>query len=389
MHGVSPKNRRQFRNNHYMKLNKLSAIPALFCFTLFIDLFSPLYSQAQPVKGVWVTNVLSNALDSRENIRETVRLCSETGINNIYVVTWNSARTIYPSKIMKERFGVPIMERFSGRDPLKEIIYEAHKRNIKVHAWFEFGFSCSYKESNGGIIIRRHPGWAAIDSKGNLVTKNGFQWMNAFNPEVQAFITSLITEVVLKYNVDGIQGDDRLPAVPSESGYDSYTMNLYKAQHNGALPPAESKDPEWVQWRADLLTNYLESLCRHLRSIRPGIIISMAPGIHPWAKEQYLQDWPLWLKNGYIDYVMPQVYRANFKDYQATLATQIRVLKEGDKNRFFPGVLLKADGKVFPSAGLLDSIITENRRNGVMGECFFYFEGLKDFSDFFKKYSNK
>jgi len=372
-----------------MKLNKLSAIPVLFCLTLFIDFFSPLYSQSHPVKGVWVTNVLSDALDSRKNIRETVRLCSETGINNIYVVTWNSARTIYPSKIMKERFGVPIMERFSGRDPLKEIIYEAHKKNIKVHAWFEFGFSCSYKESNGGIIIQRYPDWAAIDSKGNLVTKNGFQWMNAFNPDVQGFITSLITEVILNYNIDGIQGDDRLPAVPSESGYDKYTVSLYKAEHNGSLPPAESKNPEWVQWRADLLTKYLECLCIQVRSIRPDIIISMAPSIYPWAKEQYLQDWPVWLENGYINYVIPQVYRANFNDYKSTLAAQIKLLRETDKLKFFPGVLLKADGKIFPTEGLLDSMIMENRRNRIMGECFFYFEGMKDFSDFFKKYSCK
>jgi len=372
-----------------MALSKLNILLVLFSLSICIDNLSPLYGQSPPVKGVWVTNVLSDALDSRKNIREAVKLCSETGINNIYVVTWNNARTIYPSKIMKERFGIPIMERFSGRDPLKEIIYEAHKKNIKVHAWFEFGFSCSYKDSNGGIIIRRHPDWAAIDSKGNLVTKNGFQWMNAFNPEVQAFITSLITEVVLKYNVDGIQGDDRLPAVPSESGYDNYTVNLYKAQHNGALPPAESKDPEWVQWRADLLTKYLGNLCRHLRSIRSDIIISMAPSIYPWAREQYLQDWPAWLEKGYVDYVIPQVYRANFKDYRSTLAEQIKVLSEKDKLKFFPGVLLKADGKIFPAEGLLDSMIMENRRNGIKGECFFYFEGLKNFSDFFKNYSCK
>jgi len=372
-----------------MKLNKLSAIPVLFCLSLFIDFFSPLYSQSHPVKGVWVTNVLSDALDSRENIREAVKLCSETGINNIYVVTWNNARTIYPSKIMKERFGIPIMERFSGRDPLREIIEEAHKKQIKVHAWFEFGFSCSYRESDGGIIIQRYPHWAAIDREGKLVTKNGFQWMNAFDPEVQDFITSLITEVVSGYNVDGIQGDDRLPAAPSESGYDKYTVNLYKSLHNGALPPAESKNPEWVQWRADLLTGYLGNLCRQVKNIKPGIIISMAPSIHPWAREQYLQDWPAWFEKGYVEYVIPQVYRANFKDYKSTLAAQIKLLRETDKLKFFPGVLLKADGKIFPTEGLLDSMIMENRRNGIKGECFFYFEGLKNFSDFFKNYSCK
>lgn len=34
-------------------------------------------------------------------------------------------------------------------------------------------------------------------------------------------------------SIDGIQGDDRLPAMPSLAGYDNYTISLYKAQHFG------------------------------------------------------------------------------------------------------------------------------------------------------------
>jgi len=41
---------------------------------------------------------------------------------------------------------------------------------------------------------------------------------------------SLIMEVVNNYDVDGVQGDDRLPAMPSLAGYDNYTSSLYKAK---------------------------------------------------------------------------------------------------------------------------------------------------------------
>lgn len=126
--------------------------------------------QPEPIKGVWLTNVASEALNSRENIRSAVELCVQSGINNIYVVTWNRSRTLYPSKIMKKEFGIPIMEKFAGRDPLKEVIEEAHKKGIKVHAWFEFGFSSSYNEQ-GGMILKKHPEWAAIDPDGKLVNK--------------------------------------------------------------------------------------------------------------------------------------------------------------------------------------------------------------------------
>ncbi len=359
----------------------------IICISLFIAAFLPAYSQSVPVKGVWLTNVASTALDSRENIKEAVRLCEESGINNIYMVVWNRARTLYPSAVMNERFGIPIMERFNGRNPLQEMIEEAHARNIKVHAWFEFGFSSSYNE-NGGMILKKYPEWAALNKEGKLVSKNGFEWMNAFNPEVQNFITSIIKEVAANYKVDGIQGDDRLPAVPSESGYDSYTTNLYRLQHNGQSPPANSKDQEWINWRADLLTNYLGKLYNELKNIRPELIVSMAPSIHPWAKEQYLQDWPAWMAKGYVDYVCPQVYRYNMKAYTATLREQIKWLKNGEKERFFPGVLLQVNGKS-PTEGFLDSMIVENRKNGIKGECFFFFEGLKKHPEYFKNYKNK
>jgi len=372
---------------HILKIFSLSLL-VLFAFLIAQSFGNAEYRiQNKPVKGIWLTNVASQALDSRENIRAAVKLCSESGINTIYVVTWNNGRTLYPSKLMELQFGIPIIEKFTGRDPLQEVIEEAHARNIKVHAWFEFGFSCSYHE-NGGMLLKKYPEWAALNNKGNLVKKNGFEWMNAFNPEVQNFITGLIKEVVIHYNIDGIQGDDRLPAVPSESGYDAYTVNLYQQQHNGANPPHDYKNPEWIEWRAGLLTQYLGNLTKDLKSIKPNLIISMAPSIHPWGKEEYLQDWPAWLAKGYIDYVIPQVYRYSFDEYRECLTQQVKLLKESEKSKFFSGILLQVDN-YGPSDGLLDSMVVENRRQGISGECFFFFEGLKKHPEYFSKYNKE
>ena len=95
------------------------------------------------IKGVWVTNVASPALSSAANIKETVRVCKESGITDIFTVVWNKGRTLYPSTVMNTEFGKPIMEGYEGRDPLQEMITEAHKEGIKVHAWFEYGFAAS------------------------------------------------------------------------------------------------------------------------------------------------------------------------------------------------------------------------------------------------------
>ena len=364
----------------FMSLALKSVTACLIC--LGLNIFSGnslLYSQTSVVKGVWLTNVASNALDSRDSIKEAVRVCQEYGINHIFVVVWNRARTMYPSLVMEREFGIPIIEKFSGRDPLKEVIEEAHASGIKVHAWFEFGFSCSYEDETGGIIIEKYPHWAAINNMGKLVSKNGFQWMNAFNPQVQEFISSLIKEVAINYNIDGIQGDDRLPAVPLESGYDLYTTNLYISEHDGALPPQDYKDSTWVNWRADLLTDYLGRLYREIKIIKPDLVVSMAPSIHPWAKAQYLQDWPEWMARGYVDILLPQVYRYNIESYRATLLEQIKYLKPGEKEIFFPGILLQVNDKNIPTDKFLREMILENRKNGIKGESFFFFEGLKKY----------
>ena len=343
--------------------------------------------ETKAVRGVWLTNVDSKVLNSKENINEAVSLLDELGFNTIFVVTWNKAMTTYPSKIMKEFTGVKIDTLFTGRDPLKELIEEAHKKNIKVIAWFEFGFSSSY-QLNGGPIIERKPEWAAKDVNGNLVTKNGFEWMNGFNPQVQDFMLSLIMEVVRNYNIDGIQGDDRLPAMPSEAGYDEYTFNLYKTEHDGNDPPSYHKDYDWIKWRSNLLTEFMGRIHDSVKTFNKDLIVSMAPSIYPWSEEEYLQDWPTWMQKGYVDLVCPQVYRYDIEDYKDVLKQIVEDQVNGnDMKKFYPGVLLKV-GDYYPSTGFLKQMIDVNRNNGINGEVFFFYEGIKKYPDLFKKIYN-
>ncbi len=335
--------------------------------------------------GTWVTNVASDALDSRANIIKTVATCKASGINNIFVVVWNQGRTLYNSDIMLSTFGEKIMPKFAGRDPLQEMIEEAHKEKIKVHAWFEYGFATSYSQ-NGGSIIQTKPSWAAKDSQGNLVTKNGFDWMNAFLPEVQDFMSSLVMEVVNKYDVDGVQGDDRMPALPSTAGYDTYTVNLYKAQHNGNSPPTDYKNTDWINWRADLLTDFLRRLYIQVKAKKPNVMVTSAPSVHPFGKDEYLQDWPTWLDKGYVDLVLPQNYRYDIAAYKATLAQQLSYLKAKDKGKFFPGMLIQ-NASYNPSITFLTEMVNENRKNGISGESFWFFEGIKQFPTYFQAYN--
>jgi uncharacterized lipoprotein YddW (UPF0748 family) len=337
------------------------------------------------VRGVWLTNVASDALDSRENIRQAVALCHELGFNTIFTVTWNRANTIYPSAVLAAVTGVTIDPRFAGRDPLQELIEEAKPYGIQIYAWFEFGFSCSYGDPTGGPLIKRNPHWASLDKNGKLAEKNGFQWMNAFHPEVQDFMRSLLKEVVENYEVAGIQGDDRLPALPSNGGYDAFTVELYRQEHGGEEPPQYEKDYDWVKWRSRKLSLFLAQTVAELRQINPDIVISMSPSIYPWAEENYLQDWPSWLKMGLVDLVIPQVYRYNFEAYRREMDKILdEQLGDFDRKGFYPGVLLQVD-KYVAADSLLQRVIDYNRSRGINGEVFFFYEGIKKRKEFFSK----
>lgn len=354
---------------------------------VLLILVSTFCSCSQPVtavRGVWLTNVDSDVLLSREQIAEAVEKLDRLNFNTIFVVTWNKGYTLYPSATMKQYFGIEMDTLYEGRDPLKEVIEEAHKRNMKVIAWFEFGFAASYNR-DGGHIIEKYPGWKAMDNKGELLDKGNFEWMNAFHPDVQEFMLSLITEVVTNYNIDGIQGDDRLPALPVEGGYDPYTVELYKQTHNGNPPPTNFRDPDWIQWRADILTKFSKTIYVRVKSIKKNVLVTMSPSIYPWAKEEYLQDWPAWVKQGSVELVIPQLYRYNIDAYKelldAILAGQV-----DDKNihKFYPGVLIKV-GKYQPDEKFLREMIELNRKAGINGEVFFFYEGIKKYDEAFWK----
>ncbi|MBV6626420.1 MAG: family 10 glycosylhydrolase [Rivularia sp. (in: Bacteria)] len=328
------------------------------------------------IRGVWLTTTASTVFNSQENIVSAMDFIAETGFNVIFPVVWNKAVTQFPSRVMQKNFGVEINPQYRGRDVLGEVITAAHDVGLKVIPWFEYGFASSYN-SNGGMLLAKKPHWAARDSKGNLLNKNGFEWLNALDSEVQSFLLSLILEVVNNYDVDGIQGDDRLPALPSEGGYDNDTLKRYK-QEFGKNPPQNHKDSQWLQWRANILTDFLERLYKEVKAVNNNLLISMAPNIHDWALKEYLQDSQTWLKKGLVDIIHPQIYRRDFNSYKNIVDRLIKQqFPKETRIKFAPGVLMKL-GSYNISPDYLKQLIEYNRTCGIQGEVFFFYEGLRD-----------
>lgn len=329
-------------------------------------------------RGVWVaTPEHTRFFDSRAEMGRQLDLFKQAGIDTVYAAMWNQGRTLFPSQVVKRLTGVLINERAAGRDPLQELVEEAHARGLKVYAWFEFGFASDYQGGPGRELVLKHPEWAALDAAGKPVVKNGFSWMNALDPSLQRFLLDLILEAVRGYDIDGIQGDDRLPAMASEGGYNPVNIARYQAEHGGKSPPADFRDPAWVRWRAGKLNDFMRQLHGEVKAAKPAIQISMSPSPYPWGVDEYLQDWPTWLREGWVDSLAPQIYRYNIEGYRKELRKLAREqLCPAQRARVFPGVLLALGKSYVISAELLRQMIEENRREGFPGEVHFHSEGV-------------
>ncbi|MBL6825560.1 MAG: family 10 glycosylhydrolase [Bacteroidetes bacterium] len=336
---------------------------------------------SQPLRGVWLTNIDSDILFDSQKTKEALVSIKKAGFNTVYPVVWNDGYTLHPSDIMVQTFGEEFRQdtvfRSLELDPLQNVIDHAKPLGLVVIPWFEFGFSSSYQQ-DGGHILAAKPEWAARDKQGNILTKNGFEWMNAIHPEVQDFLLDLVTEVLVNYEVAGIQGDDRLPAMPSEGGYSSYTQELYKLQ-TGLMVPDDPKETKFLDWKADQLSLFAGRLFETVKSYNTDVIVSMAPSVYPWSKEQYLQDWPQWLADGSLDELIPQNYRWDIESYELTLeelVTSYKAAKQPNASvRFATGIIIKA-GDRFNDYSYVKEAIDINRKNGVQGEVYFFYEGL-------------
>lgn len=298
---------------------------------------------AQETRGVWLTNIDSNVLFSRENLAAAIDRLADLNINTLYPTVWNWGYTLFPSATAERELGArqhlygelssPQLEASQGeRDMLQEVIELGHAKGMKVIPWFEFGFMGPYPYE----LERRHPDWFTqkrpepVDNpllpnilenrlpasgspqsdprlwlEGNVLPR---LWLNPFHPQAQKFLLELTNEIVSRYEVDGFQVDDHL-GLPVAFGYDPYTIDLYKAEHNGNAPPDNAQEAEWVRWRANKISDFMGEVHRLVKARRPTAVVSVSPNPYPFSYANYLQDWPTWEQRNTVDELIVQLYR--------------------------------------------------------------------------------
>lgn len=196
-------------------------------------------------------------------------------------------------------------------DPLAFMIEESHARNMEFHAWFNLNRVVLARTKNiaPDHISRVKPEW--------LLTYNGQKILNFGIPEVRDYIVKTVDEVVRGYDIDGIHFDDYFYPYPvkNEVIADQETFNTYGSGF--------ASIQDWRRNNVDLLIAKIsETIRRRKHYVKFGIspfpiwqnyskANPLGSKTHPTSTTTYHElfaDTRKWLANGWIDYIVPQVY---------------------------------------------------------------------------------
>jgi uncharacterized lipoprotein YddW (UPF0748 family) len=366
---------------------------------------------ASEVRGTWLTTTANDAISTPAKTAETMQRLRDIGLNTVYVECWKNGYTQYPSQVLFKTIGEdrrpalmkqdpsdePEKVAKPGRDLLGEAVIEAHRNGLLCVAWFEYGFMASHK-SFDSKLRQMKPDWLSRDINGNDIAPNGFAWMNPLHPEARRFLLDLVLEAVDRYDLDGIQLDDRIVWPYINMGYDDYTKKVYASEHQGKEPPTDFKDPEWTRWRADKVNEYAKLFTQEIRARRPDLLISLSPAVYPWVYENYCLEWPKWgawtnadkltIPNNEPasnttprwDEFIPQVYRFSYKAYEQTWLEQVKYMNElggGRVKDMIAGIRVVGEGADSTWEDLVKSIELV-RTTGGGGHVHWFSRGVLD-----------
>jgi uncharacterized lipoprotein YddW (UPF0748 family) len=346
------------------------------------------------IRGTWLTTTANTAIASPAQTATTMRRLREIGLNTVYVEVWKNGYTQYPSTVLQRTLGVAQRPSSALQDPgdpaketpprdlLQETLIEAHRNGLPYVAWFEYGFMAAHGSTHNHLR-RLKPDWLSRDITGNEVAPNGFVWMNPLHPEARRFLLDITLEAIARYDLDGVQFDDRIVWPYVTMGYDAYTRSVYAAEHAGKQPPADPRDPAWVRWRADKLNALAREFVTELRAAKPGLLLSLSPAVYPWSFEHYLLEWPLWAKwpaDARWDEFVPQAYRFSYAAFEATWLQQTQALQATGAYRapeLVAGIRLVGDGANSSWPQLHDSIkLVRQQQQG--GHVLWFSRGVLD-----------
>ncbi len=300
-------------------------------------------SHAQPLRelrGVWISTVKMLDYPSKRNLTSEqlkqefisiVDTCQALGMNAIFFQIRPAADAFFQSPYepwsewLTGKQGRPPKPYF---DPLKFMIDETHKRNMRFYAWinpFRAIATIDFADVSPKHITKRKPQWFFDYGK--------HRYFNPGIPEVRNYLTKIIIDVVKRYDVDAIVFDDYFYPYPERD-------------NNGKIIPIPDNETfrkygkgfsNIKDWRRNNINLFIEQVSKAIKNTKPWVIFGISPPA-VWRNKSRdtagsatrglaAYDWlyadPLtWLKNGWIDFVSPQLYYYighKYADYKTLL----------------------------------------------------------------------
>lgn len=310
-----------------------------------------------PVSSVNASSAALRISQQQQVLKDKLDKLKSLGINTVFFQIKPDATALWPSKIL------PWSDMLTGKigedpgyDPLQFMLDEAHKRGIKVHAWFNpYRVSVNTKASTVAELKRTvslHPASVFVLHPDWIRTSGDRFVLDPGIPEARDWITSIVSEVVARYPIDGVQFDDYFyTESPGSALNDNQTYSRYG---QGFASKAD-----WRRHNTQLL---IEQVSRTIKQLKPDVQFGVSPaGV--WrnishdpagsatrgaaAYDESYADTRRWVQQGLLDYIAPQLYWPFARDaarYDVLANWWANVVK-GTPTKLYIGVALYKIGE--------------------------------------------
>lgn len=310
-----------------------------------------------PVNSVNISSPAIRINKQKEALTAKLDNLKQLGINTVFFQVKPDGTALWDSKILpwSDTLTGKIGEN-PGYDPLQFMLDEAHKRGMKVHAWFNpYRVTTNTKPSTVAELNRtlsQQPASIFVLHRDWIRTSSDRFVLDPGIPEARDWITSIVAEVVAKYPVDGVQFDDYFYTETADSTLnDNQTWRQYGQQY------ASKAD-----WRRHNTQQLIEQVSRTIKQLKPDVEFGVSPaGV--WrnrshdplgsdtrgaaAYDESYADTRLWVQQGLLDYIAPQLYWPFARDaarYDVLAKWWADVVKP-TKTRLYIGVALYKVGE--------------------------------------------
>lgn len=273
-------------------------------------------------RGAWIQTVFQNdyrALSPdafRELMNERLDYLKAHRINAIIFQVRPEADAFYPSEnepwsrwLTGQQGVAPEEPTF---DPMAFLIEACHKRDMEFHAWlnpYRAG-AADFTDFAENHIYHTHPEW--------FVKYDRLTLFNPGIPECRRFICKVVKDIVKRYDVDAIHIDDYFYPYPAK-GENFPDMETFKRYGRQAGFTFDQRN----DWRRDNVNRLIKELKQTITTTKPWVRFGVSPfgiyrnktsdkhGSDTHGLQNYddlYADVLLWMKKGWIDYCVPQLY---------------------------------------------------------------------------------